>query len=182
MQWASVTVPYWSSYRTANETVRGWQLYIVLFCVSEEQQTWKWRWEKNFCWVLLVTDHLMQGRARVMISVKEEKFWFICTFCWCQEAYHPGYRRCFIGQSWHKNIYPYIMTSCKMLVMKPRFLQSVSSLLSGLTEKCENFLCSHSDRLFGGFLRTYQRVIPLILFRNLSLVRYSFSCILTFPA
>lgn len=95
-------------------------------------------------------------------------------------ARHLDYPRCFIGQSWHENVY--LMTSCNVLVMKPRFLQSISSPLLSLTEKCEHFLCSHSDRLFGGFLRTYQRVILLILFRNLSLVRYSFSCILTFPA
>lgn len=41
-------------------------------------------------------------------------------------------------------------------------------------QRCNKLPCSHSDRLFGGFLRTYQRVILLTPFKNLSLVGVSF--------
>lgn len=54
-----------------------------------------------------------------------------------------------------------------------QFLQSPRT--HAWTERCDTLPCFHSDRLFGGYLRTCQHVILLTPFKNLSLVGISFS-------
>ena len=151
---ASVTAPYYSSYRTANETARDWQLCIVLCCTSDTQKTGKCRWEKILVVHFFSDCCLGQSRVRAwMIPAKEEKSWFKCTFLQCQQAHRLG------GPT--------------ALLVNPVLKIFVS--VSLLSAKCYNKLpCSRSDRLFGGFLTTCQHVILLTPFKNLSSVGISF--------
>lgn len=102
-----------------------------------------------------------------MNGISQERSWFTWQ---CQEAHQLGCPKPHY-QSW-KHLCVTITTLCKVLATKTKF--SILSYNIWLNREMWQAPCSHSDRLFSGFLRTCQHVILLTPFKNLSLVGTSF--------
>lgn len=157
-----------------------WQ---CLAAVPTEEQTRLWEIGSSALCPALLSTHRRLGNAGgkttssklfsinwhliQMVSTKE-KTWFTWQ---CQDAHQlvcPNllYRS---RLSWNICLYHYSMQN---ITTKTKF--STLSYNTCLNREMWQAPFSHSDRLFGGFLRTCQYVILLTPFKNLSLVGISF--------